>query len=435
MSRFAPRVIGIVTGGWRGNEKGTVTVMVVALLAVFVGFIGLALDSGFLFRHLRVMQTAADAGALAGATEIHRAQPSLVVGASAQGATVTNGFTNGSNTVVVTVHHPPVSGFYVGNSQYVEVLISQNVPSFFIKILGFASTMVPARAVAGVGPPSRTCIHTLNPTAEKTLSVTSNSVLTAPGCNIVDNSNAYNAFNIESGSVFASDSIAVTGGSNVTSGSSATPAPTVGVPPALDPLAQMMFPSYGACTHFGFKVSSGTFTINPGVYCPSSPGGSDGGIQIASGATATFTAGMYILVDGGLQVDSGSTVSGSGVTFFNTSTGGGDKFQPIRLKSGSSANFSAPTTGPWANILFFQDRNAGAPGVKYENEISSDIQAVFSGVMYFPTQTLKLATSNSNVTINGAIIASIVEVSSTSTVTVNNVFSGASPLKRLSLVE
>ncbi|MGH9943142.1 MAG: hypothetical protein ACRD9R_12385, partial [Pyrinomonadaceae bacterium] len=288
---------------------------------------------------------------------------------------------------------------------------------------------------AGVGARSSNCIYALDPSEEKALTVTSQSRLTA-SCGIVDDSGAYNAFNVESESRISATSISVTGGSNVTSGSSVSPAPNTQSPPEPDPLGYLQAPSYGGCNHANrYKVSSGTATLNPGVYC--------GGIEIASGSNVTFRPGLYVLrannSGGGLEVASGSTVRGTGVTFYNTNDPSyKDKYRPILIASGSSADLSAPTTGAMKDILFFQDRNAGKPGEIYMNLIQSNINARFTGVMYFPTQILALAASNSTVTVTGAVIARTIMIESGSNVIVNGNSSGTpgnTPLKRLSLVE
>jgi Putative Flp pilus-assembly TadE/G-like len=409
--------------GMKVNEKGAVLPLFALAMLTMLGMMGLALDFGNFYLQKRHMQSAADAGALAGAAEIYRNRMGSVTG-SALSATASNGFTHGSDGVAVTVNRPPANGYYVGNPQFVEVLISRNYPSFILKVFGLASATVPARAVAGAGAKSPNCVLVLHPTEEKALTVTSGSQLIAPNCNVYDNSRADDAFNVESMSIVNSGGNFVTGGTNITSGSWAAPEVVTDAPPIPDPLASMPKPTVGACNHNDFKVSSGTFTLNPGVYC--------NGIEIASGATATFNPGMYIIKDKGLKIASGSTVSGAGVTFFNTGT---DDYSPISIESGSSADFAAPTTGTWANILFFQDPAVGDPGTEYMNLIQSSIKAKFKGVMYFPTQILALATSNSTVDLEGAIVANTLMIESGSIVSINYSFPGNSPLKRITLVE
>ncbi|MGH9901942.1 MAG: TadG family pilus assembly protein, partial [Pyrinomonadaceae bacterium] len=348
------------------------------------------------------------------------------VATSAQEATANNSFTNGSAGVTVAVNNPPASGYYAGDTRFVEVIVTQDTPSYFIRVFGINSAPVRARAVAGVGARSKSCIYALDPAEEKALTITSQSRLTA-NCGVIDNSRAYNAFNVESGSTVSATNIFVTGGSNVTSASTASPAPKTSVPPEPDPLGYLQPPTYGGFNYNNYKASSATVTLNPGVYC--------GGLTLASGSKATLNPGLYVLNGGGLQVQSGSTIKGTGVTFFNT--GSSSNYQPVRLESGSSADLAAPTSGYFAGILFFQNRNVGK--TTDMNLIQSNIQAKFQGALYFPTQILALATSNSAASLNGGVIvARTIMIESGSQVTVNNNFAGgpgSTPLKRMSLVE
>jgi hypothetical protein len=388
-----------------GGERGYSLLLATLGMTGVLGFTGMALDFSYYYSRKRVMQTAADAGALAGAHEVFR-QKTSYTNSSALAATAANGFTHNSAGVTVTVNHPPTSGYHTGDTQYVEVVVSQPTPSMFLRIFNLDSATITARAVAGKRPfkPAH-CIYALNPVEEKTFTVTSQSRLNAT-CSIQDNGTPYNAFNVESGSTVQATAINVVGGSNITSGSVATPSPSTGMASVADPLASLEPPAVSSCSYNNkYVVSSATATLNPGVYCQ--------GIEIGSGSTVTFNPGLYILKDGGLLVASQSRVTGAGVTFFNT---GGEKYQPIRFESGSFADLSAPTSGQWAGLLFYQDRNAGKPGDKYYNQVASSGLASFIGTMYFPTQYLTLAASNTTTTIEGMIIASVIEVASNSNV-------------------
>ncbi len=54
----------------RKDERGAVAVLVVAALVALLGFAALAIDVGFLVMKKTELQTAADAGALAGASAL-----------------------------------------------------------------------------------------------------------------------------------------------------------------------------------------------------------------------------------------------------------------------------------------------------------------------------------------------------------------------------
>ena len=108
------------------NETGSIIIMTAFMLIVLMGFTGLALDVGSHYNHKRVLQTAADAGAFQGGHELHRGKMSLIT-SSARTGTAENGYTHGTDGVVVEVYNPPVSGFYVGDVAAVEVVVGRVV--------------------------------------------------------------------------------------------------------------------------------------------------------------------------------------------------------------------------------------------------------------------------------------------------------------------
>jgi hypothetical protein len=160
-------------------------------------------------------------------------------------------------------------------------------------------------------------------------------------------------------------------------GSSISPLPTTGAASVKDPLANLPAPSVGACNYTNYSVSGGaTKTLSPGVYC--------NGISVNGGADVVFNPGTYILEGGGLQLSGGCTVSGAGVTFYNTA-GSGYGYGAVSFSGGTHDVLSAPTTGSLAGILFFQDRNIASPAA---SSFSGGASAILNGALYFPTSTL-----------------------------------------------
>src|SRR5580704_16649247 len=101
---------------------------------VLLGFLALATDVGILLNDKRVIQSAADCAAVAGAMELDYAiadgyaTKNAGAQAAAKAAATTNGFTNGGNTTV-TVNNGPSAGPHAGSAAYVEVIIQQNEPT------------------------------------------------------------------------------------------------------------------------------------------------------------------------------------------------------------------------------------------------------------------------------------------------------------------
>ena len=79
-------------------------------MTALMGFVALAVDVGLLFRAQRNLQTAADAAAIAGALDYLYNNSTASATTAADNASTSNGFTNGTGGVVVTVSAPPTDG-------------------------------------------------------------------------------------------------------------------------------------------------------------------------------------------------------------------------------------------------------------------------------------------------------------------------------------
>jgi hypothetical protein len=383
-------------------------------LVVLLSFLGLGIDVGYEEYVKTRMQTAADAAAVGGAQEL-RASGSANLVTAAKGDAAANGFTDGSKGVAITVNNPPATGYSAGNSSAVEVLISQNVPRFFMELIGISSGKVQARAVALLGS-GTSCFYALDPSASGAFSV-SGGVTVQVNCGVMVDSSSATAVSVTNGSKLTATYIDVTGKDTVSGGSSISPAPVTGVTPSSDPLSYLAKPSVGACTYTNESVGNGaTTTLSPGTYCA--------GISIGGGSHVTFNAGTYILKGGGLALNNGSTITGAGVTFFNTAAAG-YSYGPIALAGGTTVTLSAPTTGSLAGILFFQDSSVGAATA---SSVSNGASAILNGTLYFPTTALTFSGGSSSA--YTIIVADTVNFSNGATL--NNNYSslpGGSPVK------
>jgi len=194
----------------RPRDSGQSFVMTAICLSVLVGFVGLAADVGYMFHQRRRMQTAADSAAVAGALQVYRGASDYQTAARADATT--NGFANGVGGVVVTVNNPPQTGFYAGNTRFVEASVSQSEATMFMGVLGFTSRLVRARAVAGPGPGVPDCLLMLNRTAHPGLTVSGGGSVNVPGCNVTVDSSDANAAVVSGGSTLSASAINVTGG-------------------------------------------------------------------------------------------------------------------------------------------------------------------------------------------------------------------------------
>ena len=117
------------------DESGAVLVIVAVSLVALLGFAALAIDVGSFYQAQRQAQSAADAGALAGADDII-ASPTAVLGDA-----TTYASTNAPSTTPTISATQPTSAS-------VRVTVDASTPAFFGRLLGLTSAKVSATAVA-----------------------------------------------------------------------------------------------------------------------------------------------------------------------------------------------------------------------------------------------------------------------------------------------
>jgi len=397
----------------RRNREAGQTLIFVALGMVMLGAIlGLAVDLGYMRYVKRRLQTAADSAAIAGAAETNYGD----VTSAAKADAATNGFTDGTNGVTVTVNTPPVAGPNQGKQGYVEVLISRIQPTFFIRIVpgSHTNSTVKARAVAYLGN-SKGCIFSLH----GDITVHHDAEVDAQLCAILDNGN----LTLRSGARVTASAIGV-GGSVSNSGSVLTPTPQTGMIPASDPLGYLSTQNPGGCDVTNLIINSGIRILNQGVFC--------GGITISGSAAVTFNPGLYVIkpiggLPAGLVINSSGTVSGDGVTFYNGAASG-----PLSISSTGTVSLTAPTSGPYAGILMFQD-----PSNTSSATVGGGSNSTFVGALYFPNAPLSI----NNIGLGGActiVVASSVDIrGNTNRFSANLSLSlgGCSPIKDAVLTE
>jgi Flp pilus assembly protein TadG len=117
------------------DERGAVLVIVAGMLVVFMAMAALAIDLGSFYQAQRQAQSAADAGALAGAGDL---------GTNPAAA-------NGDATALALQNFPgaTVTPDSTSTANQVTVIVSASTPVFFGKFLGLSNETVSARAVAG----------------------------------------------------------------------------------------------------------------------------------------------------------------------------------------------------------------------------------------------------------------------------------------------
>lgn len=370
------------------NRRGVMLVFVAITMVALLGMLTLTLDIGAGNRQRRIAQTAADAGALGGGTQIFRGFRNInsITGA-ADTAIVRNGF----GTADRLVTYPPAVGPHANDSNFVQVSITKPIVTIFGNMFNKSSINVTALAVAGVSGISTSCVVSLATTGT---GLDLRGDLNASTCSVVSNSSDPNAIDIANGKQITAEGVSAVGGINGSvSGTKAT-----GVPPVPDPLGYLPVDTGGVCTFNTLKSVTSNITLAPGKYC--------GGIKIDNNNTATFAAGNYYIRGGGIE---GGHVSGNaGVTIFNLNGPGNDasKFRPFNFEQSCSFDLTAPTTGKYAGIAIYVDPQAPSSGSNSFNTFCGS--GTIIGTIYMPTQEFNLGNGNGKLDIIGALIARVI---------------------------
>ena len=372
----------------------------------------------------RLQQTAADGAAVAGALDLSFGGG---VTTGARNRAGQNGFTDNNGgagcgggaigCISVAVNNGPASGPHSGDAKYVEVIVTEIQPTYFMKIFGVNSKPIKARAVATntSGGTNASCLYTLGTpgSAIEGVNVQGSAQLVAPNCGISDNGNfdtTGNKYTVSSKTLGVSGTCTGNdcGSPNVTCTAfpgGVCPLPLGGAPATEDPLTGLVPPSKPAasvsCPNLACDyVSSGVATIQPGTYSS---------ILIGKNSSVTMAPGIYYINgSGGLGFNGGGTLTdtanpGVMIYFTNGATlnkvNGGANMPDIQLSPMTAAQ--SPT---YAGILFYQDPND--PAAPW---FGGDNNSTFNGTVYFPKQQLNFY-GNTNIAFNGTVIADSVSI-------------------------
>jgi Flp pilus assembly protein TadG len=385
-----------LSGLWR-DSVGGILIYAAITAPVVIGAAGLSVDIGLWYVNKRLVQSAVDSAALAGALELRRSVGDItsitnVVNADA----LINGYSAAAgDTIVVDA----------SNSPRVAVTITRSVPALLSQVLFTETTNVQARAVARADV-NDSCIWSLNPTAAQAINVVGSADVNL-GCGMIANTDDPDGIHKEGSGCLAASEYKVAGGydESLNSGCPLDPIPETSITPADDPLASLPAPSYTPCVGGGPPLNlSGTadytLSVDPltgvGMYCTN--------INITTSGTVTFGPGTHIFDGAALNIQGGSTVEGSELTLYWSENGGVN--DGIDIAGGATVTMSAPTSGVYAGILIYQDRNM-APGVTHKLTGGSTMN--LDGIIYTPSTDVEFAGGTSADSSSILIIADEVE--------------------------
>jgi Flp pilus assembly protein TadG len=377
-----------------GNEDGASIVVIALTLPALIGAMGLAAEVSYWHLNHRAMQNAADAAAIAAATNGGSAYA-----AEGQAVAAQLGFQSGTRNVTVTVSNPATAAGCAANC-YV-VAISDQVPLFLSQVVGYQGTAtvngqpastIASSAVATSAPAYPYCVLALGSSGKQGLRTDGSPNSNLNGCNTMSDTTATcNGSNLNANfgdAVGTNKNCGVVANSNTASVSDpyaklAAKIPTntcAGSPPYPQEPNKGSLPSS--------NLWSGTSNFNGyRVVC--------GDQQLTADTIINASSSGVLVIENGILDTNGFTLTGTNLTIiFSGSNAGNYQHIPTDTSSGGSGtlNIAGPTSGDWSGVAIYQDPSLtnGVDITAAGNKPTWDI----SGLVYLP---------HSSVTLSGAI--------------------------------
>lgn len=359
------------------NRRGNLAMLTALMLPVLLGTTGLITDTVESVMFKREMQRQADSGAMAGAFAL--AQQKSV------STSVNLDLTRNANrtlTIAPVIQQPPASGSYAGSVKAVRVVLATDVDLPFTHMITRASRRISAEATAALISQGEYCVLALESTAVTGITMTGNASVTL-GCGMATNSPANDAVTASGSSAIIATPIAAVGGLQP---SSNYLSPTTLQPysiPVADPYANLPDPA--------ISNGSGKVNVQPSKIQSFSPG-TYKGMDIQG--TATFAPGIYYIDGGQFSVGAQGVVIGTGVTIVLTSAtaaGNPSSIATVDMNGGATLSITAPTSGTYKGVLFYQDRRA----LDGNNKVNGNATSKLEGALYFPKQGIEFSGNSS----------------------------------------
>ncbi|WP_245442765.1 TadE/TadG family type IV pilus assembly protein [Methylobacterium terrae] len=400
-------------------------VIIFALLApVLLGAVGLAVDYATWTMQRATLQRAADAAALAVASDMQVSGTNTQRMQSLADAYVKSNvkLQRGDGEVHVTV--APVArerpgGPFVPAGQVagrgptaVTIMLTQRKYAIMSRLVTPQLTDNSVSATAEAVGTTRLCVVALDPSDDRSMRLAGDSEIDARGCAVYALSANAKAIVSSSGTLLAAATTCTVGG-YTGHPSSFKPLPVTGCRVIKDPLADRPAPDAGPCRETNLRLRRGSHTLYPGTYC--------GGILVDVGATVVMAPGIYVIKDGSLvvgppeqifvtyemcdqptgattlpqckaevRIENIGSLKGDGVGIYFTGDpqkGLSSISRPMLFLPASVVELTAPRTGPMAGMLLFEDRQSPAGRVF---DILSDSARRLVGTIYLPRGTFSV---------------------------------------------
>ncbi len=384
------------------SERGQAIILIVFSIIGLIGMTALAIDGGNALIDRRRTETAASAAALTAAlTRINGGDWRSAALATANA----NGYNNDGVTNVIEMNTPPLSGPYIGNSEYIEVIITSHLDTYFGPVIGIPQVTNIARAVTQTKPAEYGqmfggyAIVSLAPQSQceeggkKSFWVHSEATLSITGGGIFVNSNntdcAFMQFG--SGSIRIKDTspITVVGGADIQKPKLITPYPiqTGAVPISYPPAIEM--PKVGCGSNVAAVDEFTGTTMSPGKW--------DGEETFPPAGVTHLEHGTYCIT-GDVVLGAGTRLEGKNVLLIiedGSFMVGGD----------AQVILTAPQNGREKGLLIYMPM-----GNRKRIALNGGSDSKFRGTIFAPSGDIRINGMDSNYGFHSQIIGYYIEV-------------------------
>ena len=369
------------------DEGGNTIAMGAAALPLMIGGAGLAIDTVQVSIAKRELQRAADSAALAGAYAINQnpsstgtARTTFASNAAARDLVINNDVTLSGTALV---ENAPTAGARAGDTDAVRVQLRADQNLSFFSFFNTGPAAITVEATAAIVREGTFCLLALEDGNVPGVTITGNATINI-GCGISTNSRSPTAITADGSSSVTATPIMAVGGvptSTNFNGSQLIPFSAV----QADPYATLPDPAPTGCAAPPEIGPQATVSIGPTTPGWNSTEGSIcfNGLDVQG--SLNFPSGARVYINGSqLHFGAQAHVTGTNVTFILTSTNATSNpasIATLSMNGGADLDITAPSSGPYAGVAFYEDRRAPiGRTILYNGNSGSTI----NGAMYFP---------------------------------------------------
>ncbi len=391
----------------RNTEKGQAIILIVFSIIGLVGMSALAIDGGNAYLERRKTQNAADSAALSGAiARIEGDHWREVALASAK----SNGYDNNGITNTVELNTPPIGGIYADNPEYIQVIITSYLDTFFGPVIGIPQVIVSTQAISQTKPAEYGqmfdgyALVSLAPHSKcevkRAFWIHSEATITLEGGGLFVNSDNPECAYIQEGSggvrIDEGFPFSIVGGASIQKPKLHTPFPpqTGAIPMSYPPAFQM--PKAGCGSKIAEVVGEDGSSMSPGNWDDDFP----------PEGVSNLEAGIYC-IGGDVLVDSGEKLIGSNVILVI-------EHGRLHFGAGAEIQLRGRHSGDLQGLLIY---------VPLENHkviaLNGNFDSRYQGTILAPSADIHLNGINSSAGYHSQIIGYYIEVDGTDNIVID----------------